>query len=137
MYEARFTDFKNFEGNMEQGRFHIEFPYSLEMVKYIHMVFPRKSTDYTVFRNPFLKYVKLKLDGVLYPREENIRTDDRMFYHLQAKDFELDDDVKYSYTCPALRPLKGKEVARLENKNEYMFDISKADQIFNYLLKDQ
>ena len=106
IYESRFTVFKNFDGNMEGGRFHIQFPGQLEKVKNIHMVFPRETNETTVFRNPFLKDVKLKLDGVLYPREENIRTDDRMFYHLQAKNFELDDDVKYSYTCPALNDAK-------------------------------
>ena len=34
------------------------------------------------------------------------------------------------YTCLALRPLKGKEVVRSENKEEYMFDISETNQIF-------
>ena len=41
------------------------------------------------------------------------------------------------YSCPALKPSKGKEVVCLENKEEFSFDISKANQIFDYLLKDQ
>ena len=41
------------------------------------------------------------------------------------------------YTYPALRPLKGKEIAKLESKEEYLFDISKVDQIFDHLIKDQ
>ena len=40
------------------------------------------------------------------------------------------------YTCPTLRPPKGKRVAKLENKEEYMFDIFKTNQIFDHLLKD-
>ena len=72
------------------------------MVKYIHMVFPTKTFHTTVFRNPNLKDIKLKLDGVLYPREETLRTDNKLFYHLQINDYEFDDDVKYSYTCPVL-----------------------------------
>ena len=102
IYEARYTVFKSFESNMEGGRFHIEFPSALEMVKNIHMVFPRKTNQTTVFRNPFLKDVKLKLDGILYPREESIRTDNNLFYHLMTRDFEYDYDVRYSYQCPAL-----------------------------------
>ena len=39
-----------------------------------------------------------------------------------------------TYTCPALKPPKGKEVAE---KEEFLFDISKAEQIFDYLLKDK
>ena len=39
-----------------------------------------------------------------------------------------------TYTCPAPRPLEGKEVTE---KEKFLFDISKADQIFNYLLKDK
>ena len=38
------------------------------------------------------------------------------------------------YTCQALRPVKSKEVESLE---EYVFDISRADQIFDALLKDE
>ena len=38
---------------------------------------------------------------------------------------------------PNLEALKGKEVAKLGNREKYLFDISKADQIFYHLLKDQ
>ena len=31
------------------------------------------------------------------------------------------------YSCPTLKWLKGKEVVRLENKEEFSFNISKAD----------
>ena len=31
------------------------------------------------------------------------------------------------HTCPVLRPLKAKKVARIENKEVYMFNISKVD----------
>ena len=41
------------------------------------------------------------------------------------------------YSCPALKPSKGKEVVHSENKEEFSFDISKADRIFDHLLKDQ
>lgn len=40
------------------------------------------------------------------------------------------------YTCPALTPSKGKEVAK-SDKEIYLFDISKADQIFYYLVLDK
>ena len=40
------------------------------------------------------------------------------------------------YSCLTLKPLKGKEVVPLENKEEFSFDISKANQIFDHLLKD-
>lgn len=41
------------------------------------------------------------------------------------------------YSCPALKAPKGKEVQTSKNKVEYAFDISKVDQIFDHLLKDQ
>ena len=41
------------------------------------------------------------------------------------------------YSFLTLRLSKGKEVTRLESKEEYLFDISKIDQIFYYLLRDQ
>ena len=40
------------------------------------------------------------------------------------------------YSCLALRLLKGKEATRLESKEQYLFDISKANQIFDHLLRD-
>ena len=40
------------------------------------------------------------------------------------------------YTCPALTPSKGKKMAK-PKKEAYLFDISKTDQIFSYLIKDQ
>ena len=40
------------------------------------------------------------------------------------------------YLCLALRPSNGKEMRKLESKKEYLFDISKVNQIFGYLLKD-
>ena len=130
IYEVRFTDFKTFDTSMEGGRFNIEFPTMIEMVKYIHMTFPRSSNDTTVFRNPFLKDVKLKLDGILYPREANIRTDNRFFYHLQAKDYDLDDDVIYSYTCPALNAAKTGPLTD-DNKKE---DLDDTNFIMTYEL---
>ena len=39
------------------------------------------------------------------------------------------------YTCP-VTPFKVKEVAKLD-KESYLFDIFKADQIFDCLLKDK
>lgn len=41
------------------------------------------------------------------------------------------------YTCPSLRLAKGMEKKNFEGKVEYSFDISKAGQIFDYLLKDK
>ena len=40
------------------------------------------------------------------------------------------------YTCLALTSSKGKEVAK-PNIETYLFDISKANQIFNYLVKNK
>ena len=40
------------------------------------------------------------------------------------------------YICPTLTLSKGKEVAKPEKK-AYLFDISKANQIFDYLVKDK
>ena len=40
------------------------------------------------------------------------------------------------YTCPALTASKGKEVANSKMET-FLFDISKADQIFYYLVKDK
>ena len=39
-------------------------------------------------------------------------------------------------TCPTLTPSKGREVAKPE-KEVYLFDISKVDQIFDCLVKDK
>lgn len=41
------------------------------------------------------------------------------------------------YTCPTLKPAKGIERENSEGKVEYYLDISKADHIFTYLLKDK
>ena len=41
------------------------------------------------------------------------------------------------YTCLALTPTKGKEKVKAEEKEAYLFDISKADQIFDFLVKDK
>lgn len=38
------------------------------------------------------------------------------------------------YSCPTLQPFKGKESKR---KESCLFDISKAEHIFDYLVKDQ
>ena len=40
------------------------------------------------------------------------------------------------YTCPALTSSKGKEVAK-PDEEAYLFDITKADQIFDCLVKDK
>ena len=40
------------------------------------------------------------------------------------------------YTCPALTLSKGKEVAK-PDRETYLFDISKVDQIFHCLVKDK
>lgn len=42
-----------------------------------------------------------------------------------------------TYTCPILRPSKGKEKEHFEGKIKYSYDISECDQIFHYLLKDK
>lgn len=103
IYEVRYTDFKNYDGNMINGHFHIEFPYPLTMVKDIHMTFPRKNYQTTVFRNPLLKNAQLKIDGILYPRNLALDTSSKRFYHMQIENFDADDDLKYSYTCPQVK----------------------------------
>ena len=40
------------------------------------------------------------------------------------------------YTCPALTPSKGEEVAK-PYREAYLFEISKANQIFDCLVKDK
>ena len=40
------------------------------------------------------------------------------------------------YTCPALTPSKGKEMAK-PNKEAYLFNILKVDKIFDCLVKDK
>ena len=41
-----------------------------------------------------------------------------------------------TYMCPALKLSKEKEPAKGEGRERYSFDITKADQIFDHLLKD-
>ena len=41
------------------------------------------------------------------------------------------------YSCLALELSKRKEIKELDGKEEYLFDIFKANQIFDYPLKDQ
>ena len=41
------------------------------------------------------------------------------------------------YSCLVFRLSKRKEVARSKSKKEHLFDISKVDQIFNHLLRNQ
>ena len=38
------------------------------------------------------------------------------------------------YTCLTLPPAKGKEKVKTEEKEMYLFDISKANQIFDFLV---
>ena len=97
IYETRYTDFKNYDGNMIDGKFHIEFPYPLTMVKDIHLTFPRKNFQTTVFTNPELKDVQFKIDGILYPRNTPLDTTSMRFQHMQVDDTDADDDVRYSY----------------------------------------
>ena len=40
------------------------------------------------------------------------------------------------YTCPALTPSKGKEVAKSDGET-YLFDIFMENHIFDYLVKDK
>ena len=40
-----------------------------------------------------------------------------------------------SYSCPAPRSLKEKEVARSKSNEECLFDTSKVDQIFDHISK--
>ena len=42
-----------------------------------------------------------------------------------------------TYTCPAFTPVNGKEKVKTEEKEVYLFDIIKADQIFDFLVKDK
>ena len=39
--------------------------------------------------------------------------------------------------CPTLTYAKGKEKVKMEDKEAYLFYISKADQIFDFLDKDK
>ena len=41
------------------------------------------------------------------------------------------------YTCPGPTLAKGKEAIETEEKEVYLFDISKVDQIFDFLVKDK
>ena len=41
------------------------------------------------------------------------------------------------YTCPTLTPAKGKEKVKIEKNKAYLFDILKANQIFDFLVKDR
>ena len=41
------------------------------------------------------------------------------------------------YTSPTLTPAKGKEKVKIEEKEAYLFDISKAYKIFDFLVKDK
>ena len=41
------------------------------------------------------------------------------------------------YTCPTLTPVKGKEKIKTKEKEVHLFNISKADQIFDFLVKDK
>ena len=41
------------------------------------------------------------------------------------------------YTFLVLTPAKGKQKIKTEEKEAYLFDISKADQIFDFLVKDK
>ena len=42
-----------------------------------------------------------------------------------------------SYICLALTLTKGKEKVKIEENKAYLFNISKADQIFDFLVKDK
>ena len=41
------------------------------------------------------------------------------------------------YTCPTFTLPKGKEKIKIEEKEAYLFDILKIDQIFYFLVKDK
>ena len=41
------------------------------------------------------------------------------------------------YTCPAFTPAKRKDKIKIEENEAYLFDISKVDKIFDFLVKDK
>lgn len=49
----------------------------------------------------------------------------------------MKNDPPCPYTCQALRATRAKERIPFVNRKVYTFDVSKADQIFNILLKDK
>ena len=64
--------------------------------------------------------------------EEDVWEEPEMHADIMAAEFLQGNP----YTCPTLMPSRGKEVAKLD-KEAYLFDISKANQMFNFLVKDK
>lgn len=104
IYQTRYHTFKNFDSQMISGRYDMDFPYPLMGVKDIHIVFPTSAKSRTIFMNPILKDMQLKIDGILYPKNEALRTDDGRFYYMQIMDLEADNSLKYSYSCKQINP---------------------------------
>ncbi|XP_016173120.1 uncharacterized protein LOC107615583 [Arachis ipaensis] len=83
-------------------------------------------------------------------KKENFKKDSKKVAYVDCFSDSSDSDEKEvyiaelrggpPYVCKSLKPVKGKEKVSLYSKTEnktYSFDISKADQIFEVLLKDK
>ena len=86
------------------------------------MVFPTHQYDTNIFRNPWLKNVKLNLGSKLYPKNDSWSTDNTRFYHMQIGDFDADNDTKYSYLIDCVNKYNDK--AREDKDKEMKLDDS-------------
>lgn len=102
IYETRFTEFTTFNGSIINGKIDIDTSYDLNMVKEIHVTFPRQKYQTTVFRNPLLKNVRLKIDNELFPKGNPYDTDDIRFKMIQITETDRDEDYRYSYLKPII-----------------------------------
>ena len=90
-----YSQFKNYDGQIEGGVFNIEFPMAVHNLKDIHIAFPKHTMQRTTYRNPMLKNLQMKIHNVLYPKIP-LNTYDRRFFKLQVNSFDPDRDYMNS-----------------------------------------
>ena len=89
------SQYKNYDGRIENGLFNIQFPIAVHNLKDIHLAFPKHTLQRTVYRNPMLKNLQMKIHNVLYPKSP-LNTYDKRFFKMQVNSFDPDRDYMNS-----------------------------------------
>ena len=91
---AQQIDIKHFPSNVTAGNYSSDFTYALHNVTDFLIVFPYKSTDTTVFMNPMVTGLQLRVDGKLYPNQQFDNTNDYRFYSAMMNAADLDGFIQ-------------------------------------------
>ena len=90
-----YSTFKNFDGRIQGGLFMCDFEMWVRNIKDIHLAFPTNTLQRTVFKNPMLKNLQMRIQNVLYPKIP-FNTYDKRFFKIQVNSFDPDRDYMNS-----------------------------------------